>query len=156
MPHIRMRMVLLWLLGAAALILSLSAYFVPTSFPRMTNRQEPLHVSYHSPSMAKTALPSQTVLELIPGSSEEKAVERILSHYQIHRCIHTLTGISEDSPVFSIRLKSSGTELSLSGCCHVRVNETVYRVGWLGDYQGQKLSDELCWALGLNKINLAA
>ena len=149
-------MVLLCLLGTAALVLSLSAYLVPTAFPRMTGRQEPLCVSYHSPGLAKTALPSQTVLELAPGSKEEQAVERILSHYQIHRCIHTLTGISGDSPAFSIRLKSSGTELSLTGCCHIRVNGTVYKVGWLGDYQGRKLSDELCWALGLNEINLAA
>lgn len=90
------------------------------------------------------------IFDLAPGSREEQAVENILSHYQIHRCLHTLTGLDEGEEP-SVLIRTSKFSLAVTDGCHIYLNGVLYRVGWLGEYRGRKLADELSWALGLKK-----
>lgn len=112
----------------AALLLSLFAYLFPRSIPLSTQPE---------------------------ASAAFTRAAQILSHYSVHRCVHTLTGLPNPSGVHAIRLSNSHTYLSFPDHSHVMINGMVYRIGWLDDYQGLKLLDELSWALGVNETYLS-
>ena len=107
-------------------------------------------------SLFACLLPFSIPLSPRPGDSAPFArAAEILSHYSVHRCVHTLTGLPDPSGVAAVRLSSSQMSLSFPDHRHVMINGTVYRIGWLGDYRSLKLLDELSWALGVNETYLS-
>ena len=150
-PRQWVRISLACLLILAAAVSAAAAWLVPLPLPVFPGEGRAVQAALSLPASASQ--PSMEILDLSPGSREERAVENILSHYQIHRCLHTLTGLEEwEEP--SVLIRTSEFSLAVADSCHVYLNGTLYRVGWLGEYQGRKLADELSWALGLGQCSI--
>lgn len=148
----RVRIFLIFLFAVAAAMFAMAAYLFPLPFSGLPSDRGTLQTTLSTPVSRQgvSPQPSMEIFDLAPGSREEQAAENILSHYQVHRCLHTLTGLEEwEKPAFLIH--TSKFSLAVADGCHVYLNGTLYRVGWLGEYRGRKLADELSWALGLKK-----
>lgn len=155
MLHLRRPAALVCLLSAAAIILTLLVCIAPLPIPPLDGSGTDLPLSASSQAHVQLSAPVAKAQETALNADAQQAIQRILSHYQVHRCVHTLTGLSDAPESCGIRLSSSAGELSFPDRCHIRIDATVYRVGWLGSYQGQKLMDELSWALRLNQTHLS-
>ena len=140
------RIWLVCLLVLAAAVSAAAAWLVPLPLPVFSVEGRAVQAALSLP--VSSSQPSTEILDLSPVSREERAVENILSHYQSHRCLHTLTGLEEGEEP-SVLIRTSEFSLAVADGCHVYLNGTLYRVGWLGEYRGRKLADELSWALGL-------
>ena len=155
MLHLRRPAALVCLLSAAAIILTLLVCIAPLPIPPLDGSETDLPLSASSQAHVQLSAPVAKTRETALDADTRQAIQRILSHYRVHRCVHTFTGLSDAPESCGLRLSFSGGELSFPDHCHVRMNGTVYRVGWLGSYQGQKLMDELSWALRLNQTHLS-
>lgn len=155
MLHLRRPAALVCLLSAAAIILTLLVCIAPLPIPPLDGSETDLPLSASSQAHVQLSAPVAKTQETALNADAQQAIQRILSHYRVHRCVHTFTGLSDTSESCGLRLNSSAGELSFPDRCHIRIDATVYRVGWLGSYQGQKLMDELSWALRLNQTHLS-
>lgn len=155
MLHLRRPAALVCLLSAAAIILTLLVCIAPLPIPPLDGSGTDLPLSAFPQAHVQLSAPVAKAQETALNADAQQAIRRILSHYRVHRCVHTFTGLSDDPESCGLRLSFSGAALSFPDRCHIRIDGTVYRVGWLGNYQGQKLMDELNWALRLNQTHLS-
>ena len=155
MPHLRRPAALVCLLSAAAVTLIFLVYSAPLPIPPLGGSGTDFPISASPQAHVQLSVSVAKTQETALNADAQQAIQRILSHYRVHRCVHTFTGLSDAPESCGLRLSSSGAVLSFPDRCHIRIDGPVYRVGWLGNYQGQELMDELNWALRLNQTHLS-